>query len=93
LLHGVDDWPTLRLPKPVAETGVRILRAIEPAVPDAIDEGETTFVKPFMIAMADDHYELDIGRARAVLGWEPAHRLKDLLPAMVAELKRDPAAW
>ena len=93
LMHGVDDWPTLRLPKPVAEAGVRVLHAIEPAVPDALDEGEPTFVKPFMIAMADDHYELDIGRARATLGWEPAHRLKDSLPAMVAELKRDPAAW
>ncbi len=93
LIHGVHDWPTLRLPKPVAEAGVRVLHAIEPAVPDALDEGETTFVKPFMIAMADDHYELDIGRARATLGWEPKHRLKDSLPAMVAELKRDPADW
>jgi nucleoside-diphosphate-sugar epimerase len=93
LVHGVDDWPTLRLPKPLAEAGVRVLHAIEPAVPDALDEGEPTFVKPFMIAMADDHYELDIGRARATLGWEPAHRLKDSLPAMVAELKRDPGAW
>jgi nucleoside-diphosphate-sugar epimerase len=93
LLHGVEDWPTLRLPKPVAAAGVRMLHAIEPAVPDALDEGEPTFVKPFMIPMADDHYELDIGRARAALGWEPAHRLKDTLPAMVAELKRDPAAW
>jgi nucleoside-diphosphate-sugar epimerase len=93
LTHGVDDWPTLRLPKPVAEAGVRVLHAIEPAVPDAIDEGAPTYVKPFMIAMADDHYELDIGRARALLGWEPKHRLKASLPAMVAELKKDPAAW
>jgi nucleoside-diphosphate-sugar epimerase len=93
LIHGVDDWPTLRLPKPIAAAGVRVLHAIEPAVPDALDEGETTFVKPFMIPMADDHYELDIGRARAALGWEPKHRLKDSLPAMVAELKRDPAVW
>jgi nucleoside-diphosphate-sugar epimerase len=93
LIHGVDDWPTLRLPKPVAEVGVRALRAIEPAVPDALDEGAPTYVKPFMIAMADDHYELDIGRARATLGWQPSHRLKDMLPAIVAELKRDPAAW
>ena len=93
LLHGVDDWPTLRLPKPVAAAGVRLLHATEPVVPDALDEGEPTFVKPFMIRMADDHYELDIGRARATLGWNPKHRLEDSLPAMVAELKRDPAAW
>jgi nucleoside-diphosphate-sugar epimerase len=93
LLHGVDDWPTIRLPKPVAAAGVRLLHATEPAVPDALDEGEPTFVKPFMIGLADDHYELDVSRARAMLGWSPKHRLKDSLPAMVAELERDPAAW
>jgi nucleoside-diphosphate-sugar epimerase len=93
LIHGVDDWPTMRLPKPVAAAGVRLLHAAEPAVPDALDEGEPTFVKPFMVGLADDHYELDVSRARAILGWSPKHRLKDSLPAMVAELKRDPAAW
>jgi hypothetical protein len=62
-------------------------------VPDALDQGEEPFVKPFMVRMADDHYELDIGRARRMLGWEPRRRLKDALPAMVAALKRDPLAW
>src|SRR3546814_16138720 len=46
-----------------------------------------------MVRMADDHYELDISRARQLLDWEPRHRLKDALPAMVKALKDDPAGW
>ena len=46
-----------------------------------------------MVYMADDHYALDISRARALLGWSPKHRLLDTLPAIVADLKADPQAW
>jgi len=93
LIHGAEDWPTVRLPKPVAAAGALAQAALEPVVPDAIDQGQAPFVKPFMVAMADDHYELNITRARQLLGWEPRHRLKDELAAMIATLKRDPAAW
>ena len=62
-------------------------------VPDAIDKGERPFIRPFMVMMADDHYELDIARARKLLGWEPRHRLKDELPKMVAAVKEDPEGW
>lgn len=93
LLHGVDDWPTLRVPKAIAAAGARALDALEPVVPDALDEGQKPFVKPFMIGMADDHYALDVQRARELLGWQPRHRLKNELPKIVAALKRDPAAW
>ena len=93
LIHGVDEWPTLHVPKPIAAAGVWAQRKLEPVVPDAIDAGETPFIRPFMVAMADDHYALDTRRARDLLGWEPRHRLKDGLPSLVAALKRDPAAW
>lgn len=93
LIHGADDWPTLRLPKPVAAAGAWAETKLEPVIPDAIDGGETPFIRPFMVAMADDHYALDVTRARELLGWEPQHRLQDELPRMVAALKRDPAAW
>ena len=93
LIHGAEDWPTLRLPKAAAVAGAWAQDKLEPVVPDALDQGERPFVKPFMVRMADDHYDLDISRARALLGWEPRHRLKDELPAMVARLKEDPAAW
>ena len=93
LIHGVDDWPTLRLPKPIAAAGAWAQGKLEPVIPDAIDGGEAPFIKPFMVAMADDHYALDIRRARDLLGWEPRHRLKDELPRLVAALKNDPAGW
>ncbi len=84
LIHGVDDWPTLRLPKPIAAAGASAQGKLEPVILDAIDGGEAPFIKPFMVAMADDHYALDIRRARYLLDWEPRHRLKDELPRLVA---------
>lgn len=93
LIHGVEDWPTLRLPKAAAAVGAWVQDKFEPVIPDALDQGEPPFIKPFMVAMADDHYELDIKRARELLGWEPRHRLKDRLAGMIEVLKEDPAAW
>ena len=93
LMHGTDKWLTLRVPKPLAAAGAWLHGQMEPVIPDAIDGGEPAFVRPFMVAMADDHYALDIRRARDLLGWEPQHRLADELPALVAALKADPAAW
>ena len=93
LIHGVDDWPTVRVPKPIAAVGAWAQGKLEPAIPDVIDGGELPFIKPFMVAMSDDHYALDIRRARELLDWEPQHRLKDELPKLVAALKKDPSAW
>lgn len=93
LVHGIDDWPTLRLPKSVAALGAWAQEKLEPVVPDAIDQGEKPFIKPFMVRLADDHYALDISRAERLLGWRPRHRLKDELPRMIAALKRDPLGW
>ena len=93
LIHGVDDWPTVRVPKPIAAVGAWARGKLEPAIPDVIDGGEVPFIKPFMVAMSDDHYALDVRRARELLGWEPRHRLKDELPKLVAALKKDPSAW
>ena len=93
LIHGVDDWPTMRVPKLIAAAGAWAQGKLEPAIPDAIDGGEAPFIKPFMVAMADDHYALDIRHAHDLLGWEPRHRLKDELPRLVAALKDDPAGW
>ncbi|WP_420566034.1 NAD-dependent epimerase/dehydratase family protein [Thalassobaculum sp.] len=93
LIHGTEDWQTLSVPKPIAAAGAWAQQKSEPLVPDDFDQGEEPFIKPFMVRMADDHYELDIGRAEELLGWSPRHRLRDDLPAMIANLKADPAAW
>jgi nucleoside-diphosphate-sugar epimerase len=93
LIHGVEDWPLLRLPRHLAAAGAWGLAKLEPLIPDAIDQGEEPAVRPYMAIMGNDHYALDIRRARKLLGWEPRHRLKDDLPAIIAELKRDPISW
>lgn len=93
LVHGREDWPTLRVPKPLAAAGAWAEGKLEPVIPDAIDKGEKPFIKPFMVRMADDHYALDISRARELLGWIPGHRLKDALPKMIEALKHDPLGW
>jgi nucleoside-diphosphate-sugar epimerase/disulfide bond formation protein DsbB len=93
LFHGADDWLTLRVPKSVAAVGAWAQQRLEPVVPDAIDEGEEPFIKPFMVRMADDHYALDVRRARELLGWEPKRRLQNELPDMVRAVKDDPASW
>jgi nucleoside-diphosphate-sugar epimerase/uncharacterized membrane protein len=93
LIHGESDWATLRMPAPLAKAGAWLQSAAEPLIPDAIDHGEKPFIQPFMIDMASDHYALDIGRARRLLGWQPRHRLARTLPKLVAALKRDPRGW
>ncbi|MCF8709676.1 NAD-dependent epimerase/dehydratase family protein [Rhizorhapis sp. SPR117] len=93
LIHGEDGWATLRVPSVVAGVGAWVQDKAEPVIPDAIDQGERPFIQPFMTRMASDHYALDVGRARELLGWDPRHRLADELPAIVAALKEDPAAW
>ncbi|WP_206185486.1 NAD-dependent epimerase/dehydratase family protein [Sphingosinicella sp. CPCC 101087] len=93
LIHGREDWPTIRLPKSIAAAGAWAQEKLEPVVPDAIDKGEPPFVKPFMVRMADDHYALDVSRARQLLDWVPGHRLETSLPGLVESLKRDPVGW
>jgi nucleoside-diphosphate-sugar epimerase len=85
LIHGDPEWQTQEIPKAIAKTGAW--------VQDKIPGIEEPFIKPWMIDLADDHYELDISRAREMLAWEPRHRLLHTLPRMVETLKADPAAW
>ncbi len=63
LIHG-EHWRTLSLPKGVAKLGswVQI---------EVLDQ--ETHIKPWMVENSDDHYELDISRARELLGWAPRH--------------------
>ena len=84
LIHD-EEWETRQIPKSIAKTGAWML--------DNMPLVEEPFIKPWMVDLADDHYALDISRARTTLGWEPKHSLRDTLPKMIAALKRDPAAW
>jgi UDP-glucose 4-epimerase len=85
-LHG-RDWATVEIPEWFARAGAWALEKAGNVV------GQEAFIKPFMIDRADDHYALDIARARELLGWTPSHRLQDELPKILEKLKADPAAW
>ena len=92
LIHG-EAWSTHQVPKTVAVAGAWLQNRMEDVVPDAIDRGIEPFVKPFMVALSDDHFELDISRARKLLNWRPRHTLRETLPKIIGHLKRSPGAW
>lgn len=92
LVHG-EAWETRQIPKSVAASGAWLQGKLEQAIPDAIDGGVKPFIQPFMVELADDHYELDTARAEQLLGWRPAHALRRTLPAIIGALRQDPAGW
>ncbi len=51
------------------------------------------FIRPWMIDYADDHYELDVSRAKNTLGWSPKRDLEETLPIMIQGLKQAPEKW
>ena len=84
LLHG-EKWETREIPKPLAKTEVWF--------ENNLPLPEKPFIKPWMIDFADDHYALDITRARESLGWQPKRHLRLALPKMIAALRADPHTW
>lgn len=83
LVHG-EDWQTRAIPPGLARAGA----ALEDRVLD-----EDPFIRPWMVAVAGDHYELDISRAKRLLDWQPRRALRETLPRIIAALKADPPAW
>lgn len=79
-----EEFDTMEIPKFLAKLGARAQDLIP---------GSEPFIKPWMIARADDHYTLDIGRANRLLGWKPRYSLRERVPVMVANLLRDPERW
>jgi hypothetical protein len=55
--------------------------------------GEDSFIRSWMIDIADNHYAIDTTRAGRLLGWKPEHSLRETLPRMIAALKADPVRW
>lgn len=86
LIRG-DTLETVDLPKqlmPFEKMGAYALSKLPGADP---------FIRPWMLERANDHYALDITRARTLLGWEPKRSLRETLPKMVAALEADRLGW
>lgn len=81
LIHGKDRWTTLRIPAPLAKAGAWLKDKLS---------SEETFIKPWMIDLADTHLPISTVRVAAVLDWEAQHRLVETLPVMVAHLREHP---
>jgi nucleoside-diphosphate-sugar epimerase len=77
-IHG-RDWGTYKIAKPVAKAGAWVQ-----------DIFGDPFIKPWMVDLADDHFEVDISRAEKLLGWKPKHSLRATLPKVISFLKADP---
>lgn len=87
LLHGVDDWPTIRIPAFVAKAGAWMQQKL------ASSPEEAPFIQPWMVDLADAHYPVDSSKAKQLLGWAPRRKLSETLPEMIRRLKEDPAGW
>jgi nucleoside-diphosphate-sugar epimerase len=86
LIHG-KQWPTIRIPKPLAKAGAWIQGSL------ADEADDEPFIKPWMIDLADQNYPVNIQKARQQLGWTPRHTLRQTLPEMVSRLLKDPQRW
>lgn len=79
-IHG-KEFRTYRLPKCLAWFGifmqVYILRM-------------KLFIRPWMVWIADQNFELDISLAEKLLNWKPKKRLRNELIAMIDRLKKNP---
>jgi nucleoside-diphosphate-sugar epimerase len=82
LIHH-KRWPTIRIPKPVAKAGAWVKGKLA-------DDDDSEPIKPWMVDLADDHYEARITKARTKLGWVPKHRLRTTLPSMIEHLRENP---
>ncbi len=83
-LFGKKIW-MLRVPKIVARIGAFFLCHI-PFV-------DKPFIRPWMIPLADENYELNISKAKKTFKWEPTHKLEDSLFLMCKDLQKNPISW
>ncbi len=83
LIHD-EEWETRQMPKAIASTGAWMQ--------DKVFD-EDPFVRPWMVDISSDHYEIDTARAEKLLDWQPETSLRESLPTIIDALKADPVAW
>jgi nucleoside-diphosphate-sugar epimerase len=79
------EWKTWQIPKWFAKLGAW--------AQEHLPFFHRSFVKPWMIDHAEEHYEFDITKAKTFLGWEPKHHLDQVIAKWIGELKKDPQMW
>ncbi len=79
-----EDWETRSIPKVLASSGAW--------VQDKVFD-EDPFIRPYMVRMSSDHFQVDASRAKELLDWQPRHSLRNTLPKMLDALKADPVGW
>lgn len=82
---GKGRWRTFRVPQLPARLGAAVINRLSPA--------EGSLATPFFVAQAGYHYALDVTSTEQLLEWAPTHDLLEDIPAMVAHMEEDPAAW
>ncbi len=83
LLYG-KEWPMVRIPKWFAKFG---------AWAQGLAPGPAPFIKPWMVDLADDNYEVSMNKSRQVIGWAPKRQLRNILPTIIQNMRADPVAW
>lgn len=78
-------WTTIRIPERLAQVGAWVRQRLPVQ--------EAPLMNPTLIPFADDHYEINIDRAKKFLGWTPKHSLMKTIPKMVQALKAGPVKW
>jgi nucleoside-diphosphate-sugar epimerase len=81
LVHG-KEWPTIRIPKTAAKVGAWGR--------EKVGGDDETFIKPWMVDLADAHYPVAVEHAEEELGWRARQRLRNTLPEIVRGLKKNP---
>jgi nucleoside-diphosphate-sugar epimerase len=79
------EWKTWSVPKPIAKIGAWAQEHLPFMKP--------SFIKPWMIDHSDEHFEMDISKAKKIIGWEPQHRVDKTISLWIEELRRDPIMW
>lgn len=54
---------------------------------------EKPFIRPWMIRLADEHFELNISKAKKLFKWEPKHSIRNFLNRMCHDLLKNPEQW
>jgi len=73
---------TIRVPKFIGKIGAFFLSIFT-----------KSFIKPWMIDLADENYTLDISKAKKLLGWKLNHSIATDLPKMLDKMLQDPERW